>query len=77
MTETKKIVVELLFDNAERIARDVLEKARKENQRELTTNEIVDLIGDIVLTTAVLLAKLRVPVEELEMYNYNLKVTNR
>ena len=68
MTETKEILVEILFDKAERIARDVVEEARKEKQRNLTVDETVDLISDIVFNTAVLLAKLEAPAESLERY---------
>ncbi len=71
MRETKEIVTEILFDRAERTAGDVLEKASKENQKELTVDEMVDVIGDMVFTTAVLLVRLRVSVESLKKYKYN------
>jgi len=68
--ETKEILMKILLGKAKRIAEDVLEKAGREKQKELTVDEKVDLIDDIVFVTTVLLAGLGVSVEDLEGYKY-------
>ncbi len=47
MKKAKEIAEEILFEKAERITRDILEKVREKKQGKFTVDEMLGLIGEI------------------------------